>query len=140
MRPGALRRAEQKMACLLRIARARLGELQRFLLVNCVETYLQLGPQELAEYAALRDREENREVHVMEMTWAEQLETRGRERGLREGLEGVRSLLLQLLDQKFGPLPQRIRQRVESLSPVDRLTRLAERALVARTLDELDFE
>jgi hypothetical protein len=56
MRPETLSRAEHKMACLQRIAAAPLYDLHRFLLVNCVETYLQLAGRDAEEMAALQAR------------------------------------------------------------------------------------
>ena len=40
MSPAHMRPAEHKIACLQAIAKARLGEVEEFLLGNCVETYL----------------------------------------------------------------------------------------------------
>jgi hypothetical protein len=68
MRPGSWSRAAHKAACLRRIDGAEMHDLQRFLLVNCVETYLELGTEETAEYDALRseDRsEEDRAVKIV---------------------------------------------------------------------------
>jgi len=62
MRRGALTRPALKLACMSRIAAADLDEPRRALLVNCVETYLELNPEEAAEYAALCTVRENREV------------------------------------------------------------------------------
>jgi hypothetical protein len=47
MDPGSMSRAELKMACLRRIAGLR-GRIDPFLLVDCVENYLQLEPREVA--------------------------------------------------------------------------------------------
>jgi len=53
MRRGSMSRAEHKMACLRRIVAADLDELHRFLLANCVETYLQCEGRDAEELAAL---------------------------------------------------------------------------------------
>jgi predicted transposase YdaD len=86
MDPGSWSRAELKMACLRRIAGLK-GRTDPFLLVDCVENYLQLEPEEVAEFEALRSRKENREVRAMAMTWSETQKAMGREEGRREGLE-----------------------------------------------------
>lgn len=60
----------------------------------------------------------------------------GQER-LQEALQAMRRVLLSLLEQRFGPLPETTRQKVEAISSLDRLTRLSERALTARSLATL---
>lgn len=75
---------------------------------------------------------------ILEMSWGERLEAKGRREGHREGREqGVREVLLRLLARRFGPLPATVRQRVEEIDSVDHLTRLAERVLTARSLEDL---
>jgi Putative transposase, YhgA-like len=141
MAPGTRSRPAYKLACLSRIAAADLEESKRMLLVNCVETYLELNLEERAEYSALCTVPENREVRAMAMTWAEKLEAKGLEKGMQRGmLQGIRALrrvLLSLLEQRFGALPEETRQRVEAISSVERLTRLNQRALTARSLASL---
>jgi len=141
MRPGRWSRAEHRMACFRRIAAAELPELQRFLLVNCVETYLQLSGQDAAEYARLSEQTENREVTVMEMTWADRMQHKGRVQGRAEGraeaIESLRGIVLHLLEQRFGPLPERVRRRVERFRTLRPLRRIAERVLVAHSLRDL---
>ncbi len=148
MRRGTLDRPALKLACMKRIAAAKLEEARRVLLVNCVETYLELQGREAAEYAALCTVRENREVMRMATTWSERLEAKGLERGLEKGLrEGqqrglraLRKVLLRLLEQRFGPLPEETRAQVEAISSLERLTRLSERALTARSLSTLRLQ
>jgi flagellar biosynthesis/type III secretory pathway protein FliH len=112
---------------------------------------------EAAEYARLCTVRENREVRTMATTWSERVAAQGREeglqtgrqvgrregvregrqKGLQEGLQAVRKILLGLLEQRFGPLPAATRERIEAISSLDRLTRLSERALTARSLAAL---
>jgi hypothetical protein len=146
MRPGSWPPSRHKLECLRRIARADLDEDRRFLLVNCVETYLELAGEEAAKLGAALAEELNREVQAMEMTWAEKLEHKGLERGLQQGRqqgrqegrqEGMRSLLLGLMEQRFGPLPAGIRKQVEAIGSPEELGRLAARVLDARSLEEM---
>lgn len=53
MRPTRRSRAEHKLACLRRIAAAGLPEHRRLLLERCVEDWMELPPDDRAEYAAL---------------------------------------------------------------------------------------
>jgi hypothetical protein len=157
MRRGPLTRPELKLACLRRIAAADLDAARRILLVDCVETYLELNSDEATEYARLSKVRENREVKTMATTWSERIAAQGREEGLQAGLQAgrreglragrkegqqealqaVRRILISLLEQRFGPLSDATRERVESISSLDRLTRLSERALTARSLAAL---
>ncbi len=134
MDPGILRRAEHKLACLRRIASAKLNDVQRLLLVNCVESYLELNPEEAAELEALGHLEDNREVHTMSMTWAERMVAQGREEG-RE--QGARKIVLHLLGERFGTVSDRVRRQIEEIESLDSLADLAGRVLKARSLKEI---
>ena len=85
MRPPEGKASRLKLECLRRLQAADLDEARRFLLVNCVETYLQLEGEEAKAYTTLLAAETNREVAAMEMTWADELEHRGWVLGQREG-------------------------------------------------------
>jgi hypothetical protein len=145
MRPGRWSRAEQKIECLRRIAAAELEANSRFLLGNWVETYLQLDERGLAEYERLRGLEANREVMAMEMTWAEQMEVeytqkgieKGIEKGLEKGIAALHRVVLRQLSQRFGAVPDRVRQKVEAIGSVDSLSELAEKVLEVRSIDEM---
>jgi flagellar biosynthesis/type III secretory pathway protein FliH len=147
MRAETMSRAEHKLACLQRIATTPLDELHRFLLVNCVETYLQLEGRDAEELEALQARGNTEEVRVMRrMTWAEQLVEegwekgveQGREQGREQGLEqGFRQALLRLLGARFGPLSDDVKRRVEAIRSIERLNQVAEQILVARSLEEM---
>jgi hypothetical protein len=131
--PGHDRYA-QRRACLERITRERnLDGARSFLLVNCVATYLELDGSAREEYEAIL-AEHGEEKRDMAMTWAEKLEAQAEERGLQKGM---REMLLRLLEQRFSPLPGRVPQRLAAIESAEELTRLAERVLSARSLEEL---
>src|SRR6185369_6997555 len=152
MRAETLSRAEHKLACLRRIAAARLGDLDRVLLVNCVETYLQLEGRDAEELDALLARSQDEEVRVMrarKLSWAEQIFTEGREegeeigvqKGVEQGMEqGVRQTLLRQLRLRFGPLSDEVKRRVEEIHSVERLNQLADQILGARSLEEMGLQ
>jgi hypothetical protein len=141
MRPGRRTRAGLKLECLRRIAGGELTPLQRFLLVNFVETYLQLTGSQAAEYARLRQLKENREAVAMEMTWAEQMEARGMEKGFAKGVgQGVGALkevVLRLLEQRFGRVPATAKRKIGKVQSLEPLARIAEKILVVDSIDEL---
>ena len=146
---GKMGRARLKLELLRKIATARLNEVERFLLANCVETYLQLAGREAEKYAALRLAEENPEVKAMEMTWAERQAAEyqkkfreegivlGLEKGLGKGAERLRRTLLRQIGQRFGEVPPAVRERVEAIDSLDELGGLVDRILEVKSLDEL---
>lgn len=139
MRCESLSRAEHKMACLRRIASAPIADLPRFLLVNCVETYLQLEGRDAEELEALQARgnaEEMRAMKAIRMTWAEKLVAEGIEQGVEQG---VRQTLLHLLGARFGPISDEVRRRIEAIGSVERLNQIADQILFARSLEEISL-
>ena len=149
-RPGKMGRARLKLELLRKIAKAEVTEVERFLLANCVETYLQLAGRDAEEYAALRLAQANPEVEAMEMTWAERMVAEYRQKVLAEGLEqgiekgiekglerGVRNTLLRQLGRRFGAVPPAVRARVEAISSLDELGGLTDRILEVKSIEEL---
>jgi len=159
MRRGKASRPAYKLACQRRILTARLTGARRTVLLDFVEAYLELTPSEATEYKIL-SRRNRRGTRAMWMTWSEKQREAGKKEGLRlakqerklgqqeglrrgkqEGLqEGARSLqqvLLRLLDQRFGPLPESVHRQVEAINSLRRLTRLAEQVLTAGSIREL---
>ena len=142
MKRGERTVAGHRLACLSPITGAELTDRQRFLLVNCVETYLQLDETAREEYEALLTERGNQEVATMETTWADKIRQEGIEVGVRRGMkegkeEGKRDLLLEQLERRFGPLSQATVKRVRSLTSSEELSRLAARVLDAPSLEDL---
>ncbi len=148
--PGRMGRARLKLELLRKIATAQVDEVKRFLLANCVQTYLQLAGRDAEEYAALRLVRETPEVKAMEMTWAEQMVAEYREKVLAEGLEkgleqgieqgveqGVRNTLLRQIWRRFGPVPPAVRERVEAIDSLEELDGLVDRILEVKSIEEL---
>lgn len=157
-RPGKIGRARLKLELLRKIALATLAEGERFLLTNCVETYLQLAGHEAEEYAAFRRAQKIPEIEAMELTWEDRMATRytqkgmeqgvkkglregvkqGIEQGLRKGVEqGVRDTLLHLLERRFGQVSPSIRSRVGAIRSIEELRGLVDRTLEAKSIEEL---
>jgi predicted transposase YdaD len=61
----------------------------------------------------------------------------GRQEGLQEGLRTTHRLLLRQMERRFGPIPKRVRAKVETISSMDELERLADELLVAKSLKDL---
>ena len=152
-RPGSLSRARLKLALLQKTATAMMGNSERFLLVNCIETYLQLAGREAEEYAALRAAQPNPEVEAMRMTWADQVGAqylqegieqgieqgieKGRAQGLQRGVERLRNTLVRLLGQRFGEVSPGVRERISAIDSLEELGGLVDRILEIRSIEEL---
>jgi flagellar biosynthesis/type III secretory pathway protein FliH len=91
--------------------------------------------------ATIPEKVDLEDTSMLEQTladWWNKARKEGRKEGHQEGqVEGMRRLLLQLLDQRFGPLPRRVRQRVEEISSMEILSELARRVLQAGSLQEM---
>lgn len=148
--PGEIGRARLKLDLLRKIARATIREDDRFLLTNCVETYLQLAGREAEQYAALRLAEKTPEVRAMEITWEDRMATRYTQKGMKEGVrkglrqgreqgleKGVRDTLLRLLERRFGTISPAVRSRVQAIHSLEELRALVDRSLDATSIDEL---
>ncbi len=134
MDPGDLSAPEHRIECLRRVGRAEVDDARRFLLANIVETYIELDDAAQGEYEALLAEEGNEEVATMEMSWADTLKAEGKEEGR---LEGMRALVADLLERRFGPLATETKNRLDAIASADELFRLHERALKASSLGEL---
>lgn len=138
MRHSRAERPQLKLECLQRISRASLSSAETLVLVNCVETYLELTPEETAAFARLQSLDTNGEVAAVQETWADRMRAEGMEKGLEKGKQdGARQLLVALLVQRFGELPGACRRRIAAIRSLDRLTGLAQQVLTARSLSEL---
>lgn len=120
-------RVEHQIACLTPIARARsLSEPQRYLLYNIVRTYLELDEAAERQYQAMLADRRHREIKNMFLTWADKTK-----------LEGMREVLLSQLSHRFSPLPAAVSSKVAAIRSPKALTKLADRILDARSLEEL---
>lgn len=68
------------------------------------------------------------------MTWAEQLENRGRQEENARWLAKMRHQTLQMLRLKFGEIPNELAARVEAASE-EEIDRWTERLLIADALE-----
>ncbi|MCP4656414.1 MAG: hypothetical protein GY856_13455 [bacterium] len=143
IRPRSRRkRAELRLACLRRIATAReLDEERRFMLYDCVQTYIELEPEVRREYEALLAEHGNREVREMIMTWSEKVEARAHAAGIRSerqtNLQKLRDRVSRRLNERFGVLSSSVGDRIAQISSPDELMDLLERAVAANSLDDL---
>jgi hypothetical protein len=121
---------EKKIQCLRAIARASLDEARRLALVDVVETYVELEPEEAERYAVELDREGNQEICTMKMSWSQKLRAEGE-------AYGIRSAILLMWEDKFGPLAAAVRQRIEEMTDLSRLYEVLKQVSAARSTEEI---
>ena len=126
-----------KLACLEPVAQANLSDLDRFRLVNIIETYIELDDEDADRWAeALATAPE--EVSIMKVSWADKLKAEAEEHGMNRGrTEGFRAALRRYLESRFGPLPETITRRLDAIADAETLERLSDRAFAGASLDEL---
>lgn len=73
----------------------------------------------------------------MEMTWLGRAEAQGVEKGLAQGIEVLRGILLDQMDQRFGGIPVQVRQRVEAIDSMDVLARISRKILTVSSIEDL---
>ena len=88
------------------------------------------------------DREE---VEIMAQTMAEHLIERGKAQGLEQGREegatqAKQAAVLKLLRSRFNPVPESVINQITLIRNLSRLDSLFEKALNAKTLDEVEFQ
>lgn len=142
MKPTKLKRWQVKLQALRRIAHAKVNQLQQFLLLNIVNTYATLKGEEAQRFDEALAAETQGEVKTMQMTWADQLEAKGKAQGKVEGkvegeVKGLRSSILLLLEQRFGPLPEDIASRIHALESVAALQAILVQVLKVEDLQAL---
>jgi hypothetical protein len=118
------RRAELKAHALQRIQDSSENEGRKYLLAEVVNTYLKLDAAQQREFEELLDMEPYRGARMLATSWHEQ---------------GARKILERLLQRRFGPLSDEVRERLASL-PAERLEELADAILEAKSLKELGLE
>ena len=106
---------------------------RRSLLVDFVETYVSLDPQESIEFGTLVTTDNQyKEVKKMVTTYEQQ--------GIEKGIEkGKKEMLLLLLNKKFGELSDQQQQTVLQIDSTQELDRLLLAIMDAKTLAELDL-
>jgi predicted transposase YdaD len=84
----------------------------------------------------------------VELMWHERIEQKGVEKGIQQGIQqgkqqglqqGKQEMILRLLRQKFGHVPEVVVQKVQVIDDVDILEQLFDQALMADSLAEIEI-
>ena len=127
-------RAALKARGVQAVVKSRLAEAKRLLLLNCLESYLELGRQERHEYDRLLAEPENEEVSEMADTYFTKLHKEGVREGRKEGrVESV----LDLARIRFGRVPRTVSRRVKAASDEEELSRIMAEIVAAKSPSDL---
>ena len=86
------------------------------------------------------DPNSQNEVQTMSTTLGQTLEELAEQRGIEQGrLQNSRQMLCWLLEDRFGPLPEDLRQQIEQIKDLARLERLIRQCPRLDSLDELEL-
>lgn len=138
-------RPEHKAEALRQVAESGENEYRKYLLAECIETYLPLASDEETRFQQLVSTEKYREVKTMTTTLFERARTegmalgikQGRQQGIEEGREeGQRKLVVSAIEDRFGALTDELSQRVATW-PANRLVEFLKSVYGAKSIDEL---
>lgn len=120
-----------KLRCVERLEQTPLEPARKQLLVQAVDYFLALPPDQEAEFHRLVARRRLKEVSPM-LTGSERL-------GITKGIvQGEQELLLKMVEGKFGKIPAHFRRRIRALKDPEVLTELGLRLLTAESLADLE--
>jgi len=114
-------------------------EYRRYLLFDCIETYMVLNDEQQAEYERLLQTEQFQGAARMATTSLEKGLEKGLEQGRKLGIAvGERKIVSLQLTRRFGDLNEDVTVWLEGLDE-QQLAVIAERILDAKSLEELGF-
>ena len=145
-------RALLKAECMQAIAKSRVAEAKRILLLHCLDSYLELGQQEKREYDKLLTKPVYKEATQMTTSFLTKAmlegEKKGEKKGRKEGekkgekegeKKGQKKAVLDLTRIRFGRIPRSVRQKVMAAEGEDEIRRLMARIVAAESPSDLDF-
>jgi hypothetical protein len=133
MRVPRLRRAWLRSEALRRlVVECKENPYRQWLLLECVEAYAELDEEQRREYEAILQTEQYKEIAPMMTTTFEKGVAKGRE-------EGQRRLIRAQLENRFGPLPAAVVEKIGSL-PAEQLEGLGVALVNAKSLAELRLQ
>lgn len=143
MRQQSQDRVELRLRLVEKLFRFVRDEAYRRLLLDAVRTYFRLSRAEQAEEQRLLQSGVYGEVREMLNTELGRLEERarreGRQEGRREGEAQARQqALLEILEVRFGPVPEAVAGRIQQVQDLTLLRELTRRAAGANRLEEVE--
>lgn len=123
-----------RAACLRRVLDAersrQINAAQAFMLGDLIDTYLPLSAREREELRVQWEQEGNVTMEATRLTWADELM-------LRKKLETKREDIRHIIQLKFGEVRSDINAAIDTAATEAELTAFLDRAVTAKTLDDL---
>ena len=89
----------------------------------------------------VKDHHRREEVNKMGRTAAQALIEEGKEIGMEQGaLRTRQEVLLELIQGKFGSIPQQIERRIQLIRDIDRLKTLTRKIIHASNIDDINID
>lgn len=137
MQPGSWSRAALKVECLRRVQAWEDTGHRKEVLVDWIESYVQLTGDDAAEYQRLLSVQENKEVREMELTWLEKAEAKGRVQERVRSVEQLRRMVLAGIEQRFGAVPERVQAGVLAVRTLEPLGEMLKNIWLVQSADDL---
>ena len=164
MDPGEWSRAELKVECLRRVQQWGVAGFGKEVLVNWIETYIQLSGESALEYRRLLELQRNKEIRQMDQTWLGKAEARGFEKGKAvgearatkkiqarlgkveaqgvkkgkaEAVEQMRQMVLGRIERRFGSVPDPVQAKVRMIASIEGLAKLLEKLPTLQSVEDL---
>ena len=146
MRVASRDRARLKLECLRLMVTANLDPRRMRLIGVFVDSYLKLNAAETARFERSLERtnlQPKQKEKIVEYTtsWKEEGIALGLEQGLQkgrqDGVDALRTVLVDILDTRFGKTPASVVKRLRRINSLDELRALTHRALIAPSLADL---
>ncbi len=127
---------EKKLRCLRAVSRAAVDDARRYVLAKIVDVYVELDETEAARFAAEVERESNKEVRRMVITWEDALAA-----SKVEGkAEAARNHIVRILQRRLRSVPSFVEAKLRAIDSVERLEEILDQAIVVSSADELVLE
>ncbi len=127
---------EKKVRCWRAISHADVDDARRYVLAKIVDIYVELNEADAARFAAEVERESNKEIQGMVITWEDALaasKTEGK-------AEAARNHILRILQRRLDSVPSFVRTKLDAIDNVERLEEILDQAIVVSSADELVLE
>lgn len=133
---------EYKLKEFFEIGRLYFQEKEGLRFLESVIRYLYNAPEISVERVIETVKEISEEGGRLSMTIAAKLIEKGKIEGKREGkiegkIEGEKSLLIRLIERKWGKLQPQIKERLNKINTPEELEELGERVVISESIEEL---
>jgi len=147
MNPDGFSPLELKLACYRKLVNYHPNLTQKKLndIVHALETYVKLSDAEQQEFQRLILEVYPEVSQMITNPWIERGIQRGIQQGIQQGeqrgtIRAKQETLMDLMQLRFGPLPQSLMQRIQSIQEIDQLNVFLRRVITTTRLEEMGIQ